>query len=96
LPTHTVAVAREVSNADGTGSIDPNRLNRMRVSRGKPRKSGALSKYAQMSAHRRLLVFINPVGGRKTAVKIYESDVAPLLRHARIEAEVVSKCTENL
>jgi hypothetical protein len=92
MPAHTVAVSREVSNTDETGSIDINRLNKMRVGRGKSRRSGAASKYALLSAHRRLLVFINPVGGRKMAVKIYENDVAPLLRHARIEAEVVSTC----
>ena len=42
-----------------------------------------------MSSRRKLLVFINPVGGQGKAVQIYEHEIAPLFQHARIEAEVV-------
>ena len=38
---------------------------------------------------RRLLVFINPVGGAGKAVEIFEQEVAPLFRHARIDVDVI-------
>ncbi|KAJ6654546.1 hypothetical protein lerEdw1_006853 [Lerista edwardsae] len=42
-----------------------------------------------------LLVFINPSGGRKRAVEIYQSQVAPLFALAGIHAQVVETCRAN-
>ncbi|KAK9407655.1 ceramide kinase-like [Crotalus adamanteus] len=42
-----------------------------------------------------LLVFINPVGGRKRAMEIYQSQVAPLFALAGIHAQVVETCHAN-
>ncbi|KAH0628840.1 hypothetical protein JD844_010427 [Phrynosoma platyrhinos] len=44
---------------------------------------------------RSLLVFINPVGGRKRAVEIYQSQVAPLFTLAGIYVQVVETCRAN-
>lgn len=40
---------------------------------------------------KRLLVFINPVGGKKLAGKIYREKVQPLFELADINAEVIGK-----
>ncbi|XP_061470018.1 ceramide kinase-like isoform X2 [Rhineura floridana] len=42
-----------------------------------------------------LLVFINPVGGRKQAVEIYRGQVAPLFTLAGIYVQVVETCHAN-
>uniref|UniRef100_A0A6J0VAU1 Ceramide kinase-like n=1 Tax=Pogona vitticeps TaxID=103695 RepID=A0A6J0VAU1_9SAUR len=44
---------------------------------------------------RSLLVFINPVGGQKRAVEIYQRQVAPLFRLGGIYAQVVETCHAN-
>jgi diacylglycerol kinase family enzyme len=38
---------------------------------------------------RRLLVFVNPVGGPGKALEIFTADVAPMFRHAQIDVELV-------
>ncbi|MPC18731.1 Ceramide kinase [Portunus trituberculatus] len=40
---------------------------------------------------RRLLVVINPVGGKKQASSIYKRKVMPLFRRAEVETRVVKK-----
>ncbi|XP_007425796.1 ceramide kinase-like [Python bivittatus] len=42
-----------------------------------------------------LLVFINPAGGRKRAMEIYRSQVAPLFALAGIHAQTVETCHAN-
>ncbi|XP_042308351.1 LOW QUALITY PROTEIN: ceramide kinase-like [Sceloporus undulatus] len=44
---------------------------------------------------RSLLIFINPVGGRKRAVEIYQNQVAPLFTLAGIYVQVVETCRAN-
>ena len=40
---------------------------------------------------KRLLVFINPVGGRKLGRKIYTEQVQPLLELANIKVEIIGE-----
>ena len=41
---------------------------------------------------RRLLVFVNPVGGAGHALATFTNDVSPVLRHAQIDVELVGTC----
>ncbi|XP_026567407.1 ceramide kinase-like isoform X2 [Pseudonaja textilis] len=51
--------------------------------------------YHGVTRPKSLLVFINPVGGRKRAMEIYQSQVAPLFALAGIHAQVVETCHAN-
>uniref|UniRef100_A0A8C7E7J2 DAGKc domain-containing protein n=1 Tax=Naja naja TaxID=35670 RepID=A0A8C7E7J2_NAJNA len=51
--------------------------------------------YHGVTRPKSLLVFINPVGGRKRAMEIYQSQVAPLFTLAGIHAQVVETCHAN-
>ncbi|XP_060619228.2 ceramide kinase-like isoform X1 [Anolis sagrei] len=48
--------------------------------------------YHGITRPRSLLVFINPVGGRKRAVEIYQTQVAPLFTLAGVYVQVVETC----
>ena len=43
----------------------------------------------------KLLVFINPVGGRKEAEKIFQSKVEPLFYLAKLKYDIVGKLTKS-
>ncbi|XP_013923296.1 PREDICTED: ceramide kinase, partial [Thamnophis sirtalis] len=51
--------------------------------------------YHGVTRPKSLLVFINPVGGRKRAMQIYQNQVAPLFALAGIHAQVVETCHAN-
>ncbi|XP_058025566.1 ceramide kinase-like isoform X3 [Ahaetulla prasina] len=51
--------------------------------------------YHGVTRPKSLLVFINPAGGRKQAMEIYQSQVAPLFALAGIHAQVVETCRAN-
>ncbi len=47
------------------------------------------------SRRRNLLVFVNPVGGAGNALATYNDVVAPVLRHAQVDVELVGACLET-
>ncbi|XP_034290187.1 ceramide kinase-like [Pantherophis guttatus] len=51
--------------------------------------------YHGVTRPKSLLVFINPVGGRKRATEIYQSQVAPLFALAGIHTQIVETCRAN-
>ena len=56
--------------------------------------SSIISRWTELNRPRSLLVFLNPIAGKKKALKMYREKVAPLFEIARITTTVIQ--TERL